>query len=122
MDNGRYDHIEDVLGSLHLGQWFGWSNKERIYANLILTEKMGVDGELVDNPHSLPTEKSLTDALAKQQSDWDAQEYARNRQAEYPDWGEQFNKIYDDGLTKWKSEMVDPVKAKWPKDNSGPVE
>ena len=27
----------------------------------------------------------------------------------------------DDGLTKWKSEMVDPVKAKWPKDNSGPV-
>ena len=27
---------------------------------------------------------------------------------------------YDDGLTKWKSEMVDPVKTKWPKDNSGP--
>ena len=52
----------------------------------------------------------------------DAQAYARNRQAEYPDWGTQLNKIYDDGLTKWKSEMVDPIKAKWPKDNSGPVE
>jgi hypothetical protein len=36
--------------------------------------------------------------------------------------GEQLNKIYDDGLTKWKTEMVDPVKVKWPKDNSGPVE
>ncbi len=47
-------------------------------------------------------------------------EYASNRKADYPDWGTQLNKIYDDGLTKWKSEMVDPVKAKWPKDNSGP--
>ncbi len=50
-----------------------------------------------------------------------AQEYARKRKEEYPDWGTQLNKIYDDGLTKWKSEMVDPIKAKWPKDNSGPV-
>ena len=54
-------------------------------------------------------------------SDWEALEYARNRKDEYPDWGTQLNKIYDDGLTKWKSEMVDPIKAKWPKDNSGPV-
>ena len=54
-------------------------------------------------------------------AEYDAQEYARNRQAEYPDWGSQLNKIYDDGVTKWKSEMVDPIKAKWPKDNSGPV-
>jgi len=53
-------------------------------------------------------------------AEWTAQEYARNRQAEYPDYGAQLNKIYDDGLTKWKSEMVDPVKTKWPKDNSGP--
>ena len=55
------------------------------------------------------------------QAEYDAQEYARNRQAEYPDWGSQLNKIYDDGIAKWKTEMVDPVKAKWPKDNSGPV-
>ena len=54
--------------------------------------------------------------------EWDAKQYARSRQAEYPDTGAQFNKIYDDGLTKWKSEMVDPVKTKWPKDNSGPIE
>ena len=55
------------------------------------------------------------------ESEWDTQEYARKRQAEYPDYGTQLNKIYDDGLTKWKAEMVDPVKTKWPKDNSGPV-
>ena len=49
-------------------------------------------------------------------------DYIKNRKTEYPDWGTQLNKIYDDGIDKWKSEMVDPVKTKWPKDNSGPVE
>ena len=82
---GRFNHIEDVLVDLHQGQWFNWSDsKNKIYANLILTEKMGVDGELIDNPYSLPTEKSLTDALAQAQSDFDAQEYVRNRAGEYP--------------------------------------
>ena len=73
-----------------------------------------------DNPTNITDEE----ILAKQvelQAEFDAQEYARNRQIDYPDWGAQFNKIYDDGLTKWKAEMVDPVKVKWPKDNSGPV-
>ena len=69
------------------------------------------------------TEISKADIDAKKaelETNWTAQEYARNRQNDYPNWGTQLNKIYDDGLTKWKSEMVDPVKAKWPKDNSGP--
>ena len=69
-----------------------------------------------DRPSDAEIEQSLKDLKAEH----DAQAYARNRQAEYPDTGTQFNKIYDDGITKWKSEMVDPVKAKWPKDNSGP--
>ena len=60
--------------------------------------------------------------IAELEADWTAQAYSRNRQNDYPDWGTQLNKIYDDGITKWKSEMVDPIKAKWPKDNSGPVE
>lgn len=67
-----------------------------------------------------PTEKEFNDAVTAYKTEYSAQEYARNRQAEYPDYGTQLNKIYDDGLTKWKSEMVDPVKTKWPKDNSGP--
>ena len=109
--NGRYNHIEDVLADLHRGQWFGWSDsKNKVYENLVIH----------DDTKDRPTEKELTDALKKQQVDWDAKEYARNRQFEYPDWGVQLNKIYDDGIAKWKSEMVDPIKAKWPKDNSGP--
>jgi hypothetical protein len=118
---GRFDHIEDVLAQLHGGQWFGWSDsKNKIYANLVLTEKMGVGGELVDNPHSLPTEKSLTDALAEKQSDFDAQEYARNRAEEYPSTGDQLDYIFHNGVAKWKTDMIEPVKAKYPKTNVWP--
>ena len=123
-DTGRYTHIEDVLVRLHSGQWFEWSDsKNKSYANLILTEKMGVGGELVDNPHSLPTEKSLTDALAKQQSDFDAQDYARNRELEYPSTGDQLDMMYKDNKnsTTTHADAVEAVKTKWPKDNSGPV-
>jgi len=64
------------------------------------------------------TEAEATAITAKYEEllvEYDAQEYARNRQAEYPDWGSQLNKIYDDGIEKWKTEMVDPIKAKYPK-------
>ena len=74
------------------------------------------DGE---TPSDKATVESGTTAI---QTEYDAQAYARNRKADYPDWGTQLNKIYDSGIDKWKSEMVDPVKAKWPKDNSGPIE
>ena len=75
-----------------------------------------------DDEQTPPSQAEIDSEIVRMQTEWDSQEYARTRAAEYPDTGEQFIKIYDDGLTKWKSEMVDPVKTKWPKDNSGPVE
>ena len=81
------------------------------------------DGTIVYHDGQTPPSDEAIDAkIVELVAEYDAQEYARNRKKDYPDWGVQFNKIYDDGLTKWKSEMVDPVKTKWPKDNSGPVE
>ena len=67
------------------------------------------------NTGDAPTQSAINAKLAELISDWDALAYSRSRQAEYPDWGSQLNKIYDDGIAKWKSEMVDPVKAKYPK-------
>jgi hypothetical protein len=49
------------------------------------------------------------------EAEYDAQEYARNRKAEYPDWGTQLEKIADDGIDAWKTDMLEPVKAKFPK-------
>jgi len=80
------------------------------------------DGVLSWNDEEVtqPSQSEIDAEIKRLQDEYDAQAYARNRQAEYPDWGTQLDKIYNDGLTKWKSEMVDPVKTKWPKDNSGP--
>jgi len=73
-----------------------------------------------DGGKDMPNKAEIDAEIIRQEAEWTAQAYSRSRQAEYPDYGTQLNKIYDDGLTKWKSETVDPVKAKWPKDNSGP--
>ena len=104
--DGRYNHIEDVLVTLHGGQWFGWSDsKNKVYANLVIH----------DDSKTKPTDKSLTDALAKQQSDFDAQEYARKRQAEYPSIQELVVGLYD---LDDKADIVAKraaVKAKYPK-------
>jgi hypothetical protein len=104
--NGRYEDIGDVLAFLHTGQWFGWSdNKNNVYANLVI----------YNSDYDKPTEKSLTDALTKQQSDFDAQAYARDRTTAYPSTGDQLDYIYHNGVAKWKTDMIDPVKTKYPK-------
>ena len=69
----------------------------------------------VNNSTVLINEDEVIAEVARLQAEFDALEYARKRKAEYPDWGTQLNKIYDDGITKWKAEMVDPIKAKYPK-------
>ena len=71
---GRPNHIEDALTNLHIGQWFTWTNsKNKIYANLKLSEKVGVDGNIVDNPITeLPTESQVNAKLKELQDAWDS--------------------------------------------------
>jgi len=70
----RPSHIEDALVKLHSGQWFTWTDsKNKIYANLRLSDKVGVDGNIVDNPVTeLPTESAVNTKLTELQSAWDA--------------------------------------------------
>ena len=70
----RPNHIEDALAKLHNGQWFTWTDsKNKIYANLRLAEKIGVNGNLVDNTVTeLPTESAVNAKLKELQDAWDA--------------------------------------------------
>ena len=112
----KAEHIEDILVTLHEGQWFEWTDsKNKVYANLRLTEKMGVKGILIDNPHTLPTEKSLNDALTKAQAEYDAQDYARKREAEYPSIAELTIALYDTDDKAAIDAKRAAVKAKYPK-------
>jgi hypothetical protein len=72
--DGRPDHIEDALIQIHSNQWFTWTDSSnKIYANLKLTDKVGVDGNLVDNPVTeLPTESAVNAKLKELQDAWDA--------------------------------------------------
>ena len=111
----RPETFEDILVGMHTGQWFMWTDsKNKVYANLRLTPKMGVEGVRVDNPHSLPTEKELTDALAKQQADYDALDYSRKRASEYPSIPDQLDEIYHNGIDSWKA-IIKQTKDKYPK-------
>ena len=77
-------HIENVLVQMHSGQWFGWSDsKNKVYANLI-----------IHGDQEKPTQEFLESELARLQAESDAQEYARNRQAEYPEIGDQLDMLW----------------------------
>ena len=72
--DGRPDHIEDALIQMHSNQWFTWTDSSnKIYANLRLTDKVGINGNLVDNPVTeLPTESAVNAKLKELQDAWDA--------------------------------------------------
>tara|TARA_R100001143_G_C3248190_1_gene82275 strand:- start:97 stop:369 length:273 start_codon:yes stop_codon:yes gene_type:complete len=60
------EHIEDVLVHLHPGQWFGWNNKEKVYANLV-----------IHGDQEKPAEEWLNAELTRQQEAWDAEQVAK---------------------------------------------
>ena len=62
------------------------------------------------------TKVELDDAkVAAARAELDLLKYKDQRKEEYPDWGTQLDYIYHNGIDKWKTDIVDPVKAKYPK-------
>ena len=55
-----------------------------------------------------PTEEEI-------EAEFKAQEYSRNREIEYPAVIDQLDFIYHNGIEKWKTDMIDTVKDKYPK-------
>ena len=41
--------------------------------------------------------------------------YKEQRAMAYPDWNTQLDYIYHNGIDNWKTDMVDPIKKKYPK-------
>jgi len=78
------------------------------------------DGEIIwnDEIETQPTELEINAKLTELQADYDAKEYQRKRASEYPSIGDQLDYIYHNGIDAWKTDMIDPIKNKYPKDNS----
>jgi hypothetical protein len=107
-NTGKPNHIEDFLIRLHTGQWFGWSDsKNKIYSNLIIH----------DNSKTKPTEQECINGLAKLQSEYNSNQYQRDRAKDYPSIQEQLDMQYWDkinGTNKWQ-QAINAVKQKYPK-------
>tara|TARA_B100001248_G_scaffold244544_1_gene213679 strand:- start:165 stop:548 length:384 start_codon:yes stop_codon:yes gene_type:complete len=114
---GRPNHIEDYLTQLYPNQWFTWTDsKNKVYANLRLTTEYGVNGSMVTNPRSLPSESDCTTGLINLQKAWDLENdsYKSKRRAEYPQLAEQFDLLYKDivaGTVTTNGDFAKAIKA-----------
>ena len=66
------------------------------------------------NGQTPPTEKEIDTELARLQAEYDAQEYARKREAEYPSIQECVHAILDDDLDALQKKRTE-IKKKYPK-------
>ena len=93
------EHIEDVLVHLHSGQWFGWNNKDKVYANLV-----------IHGDQEKPTEEWLNAELKNHQDAYD-NDYARKREAEYPSVNELIVALWE-GVVEERMAAVTSLEAK----------
>ena len=95
--------ISDALQILRPGA--EWSISDNLYNKI----------EWLDKTQTKPTEEEVNAGYQALRDKWIAEEYIRNRESEYPDWRKQLEYIYDNGVEKWKTDIVDPIKNKYPK-------
>ena len=81
-----------------------------LYPNSVLSKADGDVYEAWDKDgKAIAVDKAAVDA------EYAKQEYVENRAKSYPTWESQLDYIYHNGIDKWKTEVVDPVKKKYPK-------
>jgi hypothetical protein len=116
---GRPNHIEDALVKIHTQQWFTWTDsKDKVYANLRLTEKIGVKGVMENNPVTeLPSESVVNAKLKELQDSFDEKnkDYKLKRALEYPSVQDLVVALYDtDDKAAIEAKRAE-IKLKYPK-------
>ena len=81
-------------------------------AGIEISDDKGIFKINTDQKEVFEIEQSLVDAA---RAELDKVQYRIDRQSEYPDFGTQLDYIYHNGIDKWKTDIVDPVKQKYPK-------
>ena len=115
-DNTFLSAVENLCG----GAWFTLVGDEDTYEN-IKHWYVG-NGNLTDES-KIPTKEQV---LAEQERIKKEEVYKKQRTGQmvdgvattegiYPPIGDQLDYIYHNGIDKWKTDMVDPVKEKYPK-------
>ena len=69
------------------------------------------------NPHSELTWSKVDTEIKRLQTEYDNNDYQRNRKAEYPSIADQLDDIYHNGIDGWKA-TIKTTKDKYPKESS----
>jgi len=103
--------LEDYLVGIQDGQWFGFKNlngdeANKTYANLV-----------IHSDDAKPTEQECIDGVAALQTEYDSQQYARDRAEAYPSLTEQADMAYWDrqNNTTTLDDAISAVKLQFPK-------
>ena len=115
-DNTFLSAVENLCG----GAWFTLVGDEDTYEN-IKHWYVG-NGNLTDES-KIPTKEEVEaeverikkEEVYKKQRTGQMVDGVKTTDTIYPDWGTQLDYIYHHGIDKWKTDIVDPVKAKYPK-------
>lgn len=95
--------IADALQSLRPNASFGVANNDVDQINW------------QSDPATRPDRQEILDEQARLQSLRDAEIYKKQRAFAYPSIEQQLDYIYHHGIDAWKSDLIDPVKAQFPK-------
>ena len=82
----------------------------QLYPNSVLSK---VDGDVYEAWYK--DGKAITVDKAAVDAEYAKQEYVENREKAYPTWESQLDYIYHNGIDKWKTDIINPIKTKYPK-------
>ena len=68
----------------------------------------------LDKSQTKPTEQEIETKIAELKYQEEINVYQEKRKLEYPDWGDQLDKIYHNGVDAWKTD-IKVIKDKYPK-------
>ena len=83
----------------------------KAYPNVFMSDD-GTETIVDSDGKAVTIDQNLVDAA---RVELDKLLYIDDRAKEYPSWQYQLDFIYHNGIDKWKTDIVDPVKAKYPK-------
>ena len=85
-----------------------------INANAVYERESTIES-IIWRENTNPIKPSIIQAkIAELQAEYEANEYQRQRAAEYPSWQDQLDKIYHEGIDAWKAD-IKVIKDKYPK-------
>jgi len=68
-----------------------------------------------DTEQTMPTKEEVESKILELKAEVNANAYKHQRVSEYPPLSEQLDYIYHNGVEAWKTNMIQPVKDKYPK-------